>query len=103
MISVSYQLNVKQKIAILSIGLILAVVILIFFLLAPNIRSVKVLYADLDLRRLKVQDLIQLNSTPFLLEQQLDELEVEMEDLYSSLLIPGQEINFVRSLENFSR
>ncbi|MEK9166017.1 MAG: hypothetical protein AAB525_04155 [Patescibacteria group bacterium] len=103
MISVSYQFNIKQKIVILSIGLILAVVILIFFLLVPNIRGVKVLYADLDLRRQEAQDLIQLNSTPFLLERQLNELEAEMEDLYSSLLISGQEINFVQSLENFSR
>lgn len=103
MISVSYQFNIKQKIIILSIGLILAIVILIFFLLVPNIRGVKVLYADLGLRRQEVQDLIQLNSTPFLLEQQLNELEAEMENLYGSLLISGQEINFVQSLENFSR
>ena len=103
MISVSYQFNIKQKIVILSVGLISAMVILIFFLLVPNIRGVKVLYADLDLRRQEAQDLTQSNSTPFLLERQLDELEAKMADLYGSLLISGQEVNFVQSLENFSR
>lgn len=103
MISASYQFNIKQKIVILSIGLILALFMLIFFLLVPNIRGVKVLYADLYKRRQEVQNLIQLNSTPFLLEQQLSKLETEMAGLYGSLLISGQEINFVQSLENFSR
>lgn len=103
MISISYQFNFKQKIIILSVGLILAVFILIFFVLVPNIRGVKILYADLNLRRQEVQNLIQLNSTPFLLEHQLSELETKMAGLYGSLLIPGREINFIRSLENFSR
>lgn len=103
MISASYQFNIKQKIVILSIGLILFALILIVFLLVPNIRDIKVLYADLYKRRQETADLIQLNSTPVILEQQLNILKTKMADLESSLLIPGQEINFVQSLEDFSR
>ena len=97
------KLDIKAKIIALSISMIIASFILIFFFFIPNINKVKNLYLDFSNQKIEVQGLIKSGATSRFLSKQIELLDSDLANLQNSLLVPGKEIEFIQFLEDLAR